>query len=107
MVNANDGPQQYIFSEHEFRRIFPKSRGNLDFILYMHRTKAINNIKTSPLAQALLGILKESKTAVDLSENSTFEFILDKNFALNVRKNEALDNDNAEASTAADSLEVV
>jgi len=105
MVNAHDGPQQYIFSEHEFRRIFPKNRSSLAFILYMHRARALNNIKTSHLAQALLGILKESKTAISLTENSTFEFKLDDRFILHVRKNEIVEN-NVDASSTAVSLEI-
>lgn len=105
MVNAHDGPQQYTFSEHEFRRIFPKNRSSLAFILYMHRSKAVNNIKTSLLAHALLGILKESKTAVSLTENSTFEFRLDENFVLHVRKNQVAD-ENSVVTPSAVSLEI-
>ena len=92
MVNAVDGPQQYVFADHEFRRMFPRNRSSLAFILYMHRSKAVNNIKTSPLAHALVGILKESKTAIRLTEDSTFELILDENFVFHVRKNEVAIN---------------
>ena len=88
MVNAQDVPQQYLFSDHEFRRISPKNRSSLAFILYVHGSKAINNIKTSPLAQALLRVLQQSKTAIELTKGSTFELILDEKFVFRVRKNE-------------------
>ncbi|HYC87055.1 MAG TPA: hypothetical protein VEB86_17600 [Chryseosolibacter sp.] len=94
MVNAEDVPQQYVFSSHEFRRIFPKNRSSLAFILYMHRSKALNNIKASPLAQALLGILQQSNTAGKLTEDSTYELMLDECFVFHVRKNGvAIDKD--------------
>ena len=105
MIKAEDGPQEYRFSDHEFRRIFPKNRNSLAFILYIHRSKAVNNIKTSTLAHALLEILKESQTAIRLTENSTFELMLDEKFVLHVRKNGLADNKDVE-STNAVSLEV-
>ena len=105
MIKAEDGPQEYRFSDHEFRRIFPKNRNSLAFILYIHRSKAVNNIKTSALAHALLEILKESQTAIRLTENSTFELMLDEKFVLHVRKNGLADNKDVE-STNAVSLEV-
>ena len=105
MINAEDAPQEYTFSDHEFRRIFPKNRSSLAFILYIHRSKAVNNIKASPLAHALLGILKESQTAIRLTENSTYELMLDEKFVLHVRKNELSDNKDAESSASV-SLEV-
>jgi len=86
MVNAEDAAQQYVFSNHEFTRMFPKNRGSLAFVLYIHRSRALNNIKTSPLAQALLGILQQSATAVKLSQDSTYELSLDKHFVFHVRK---------------------
>jgi hypothetical protein len=87
MVNAKDAPQQYAFSDHEFRRMFPKNRSSLAFVLYLHQSRAMNDIKGSPLALALLGILKESKTAATLTEESTYELMLDEKFVFHVRKN--------------------
>lgn len=89
MVNAQYAAQQYVFSDHEFKRMFPKNRGSLAFILYIHRSKALNNIKTSPLALALLGILQQSGTAIKLCEDSTYELMLDEHFVFHVRKNSA------------------
>jgi hypothetical protein len=89
MVDAGGAAQQYEFSSHEFTRVFPKNRAGLKFILYFHRSHALNNIKTSPLAKDLLGVLKESQTAIKLGDSSTYEFILDRNFVFHVRKNNA------------------
>lgn len=86
MVNAENSDQQYALSNHEFKRALPKSRGSLSFTLNLHRSRAVNNIKTSPLAQALLEVLKQSKTAAELSENSAYELRLDEKFVLHVRK---------------------
>lgn len=100
MVNAVDVPQQYVFSEHEFRRMFPKNRSSLAFILYIHRSKAVNNIKTSPLAHALLAVLQQSKTAEKLTEDSTYELLLDEKFVFHVRKNEIVDRADVTSATA-------
>jgi hypothetical protein len=89
MIDAEDAPQRYVFSGHEFRSILPKSRTSLAFILYIHGSKALNNIKASPLAHALLGVLQESKTAIKLTADSTYELMLDRNFVFHVRKNDA------------------
>lgn len=100
MVNAADAPQQYAFSDHEFRRMFPKNQSSLAFILYIHRSKAVNNIKTSPLAHALLGVLQQSKTADKLTEDSTYELMLDERFVFHVRKNEPVDHADVTSVTA-------
>ena len=88
MVDSETTPQHYAFADHEFKRLFPKNTGKLAFILFLHRAKAINNIKSSPLAQALLGILQQSKTVVRLTEESTYELMLDDKFVFHVRKND-------------------
>jgi hypothetical protein len=90
MVDAANCPQQYSFSDHEFTQIAPKNRTSLAFILYLHRLKALNNIKSSPLAHGLLEILKESQTAARLTQSSVFEFILDKHFVLHVERNKEI-----------------
>ena len=101
MVNAVTTPQQYVFSGHEFLRMFPKNRSSLAFILYLHRSKAVNNIKTSPLAHALLQVLQQSKTAEKLTESSTYELMLDEKFVFHVRKNDIVDPAHNTSTTAA------
>ena len=99
MMNAGDVPQQYTFSEHDFRQVLPKNRKSLAFIVFIHRSKALNNIRTSPLAHALLEILRQSKTAVALTEHSTYEILLDEKFVLHVRKSENPDDKDVTSSS--------
>ena len=86
MIDANTEPQRYSFAHHEFLRTNPKSKSGMAFILYMHGSKALNNIRTSPLAHSLLSTLRQSKTAMALLEHSTYELMLDKKFVLHVTK---------------------
>ena len=86
MIDAAQGPQEYRFSEHEFRRINPRQKSGFAFILFIHKCKAINNIAGSVLANDLLTILKQSKTAIELTDKSTYEIMLDKKFVLRIRK---------------------
>jgi hypothetical protein len=86
MIDADAGVQHYSFSRHEFRRIIKKGKENLAFILYLRKSKALNNIKTSQLAHALLSTLQQSKTAIELTADATFELMLDNRFVLHVKK---------------------
>lgn len=87
MMDAEEDSQRYVFSSDEFRKMFPKSRRKLAFILYFHRSRALNNIKASILAQSLIDVLRLSKTSASLCNDATFEFILDENFVFHVRRN--------------------
>jgi len=84
MMEATGGPQQYKLSDHEFRRVNPKEK--FAFTLQVFEGGAINNIKTSAVAKDLLLVLKQSKTAMELSQASTYEFTLDRKFVLHVTK---------------------
>ncbi len=86
MVDSADGPQQYKFSNHEFKSINPKEKGGYAFTLRVFQGKAVNNIKTSAVAQDLLLILQQSRRALELIETSTYEFVMDKHFMLHVAK---------------------
>lgn len=86
MVAADGGQQQYKFSAHEFRRINPREKGGHGFTLRVFQGHALNNIRKTPVAQDLLLILQQSRKALELLEASTFEFILDKYFMLNVTR---------------------
>jgi hypothetical protein len=91
MVDSTEGPQQYKFSGHEFKNLNPKEKGGYSFTLRAHQGKAVNNIKDSPVAQDLLGILQQSRKASELMGESTYEFMLDKQFVLHViRKEEVI-----------------
>ena len=86
MVDSAGGPQQYKFSNHEFKSINPKEKGGYAFTLRVFQGKAVNNIKTSAVAQDLLLILQQSRRALELIEASTYEFVMDKHFMLHVAK---------------------
>jgi hypothetical protein len=86
MIDADGAAQHYSFSSHEFTREYPKRKTDLAFLLYLHRSKALNNIKSSELARSLLLTLQESKTVTALTSESTYEFLFDKHFVLHVRK---------------------
>lgn len=85
-----EGTQKYKFSDHEFRCLNPKQKGGYAFTLSVSRGKAVNNIKTSMPAQGLLLILQQSRTACELSEASTYEFIFDRYFTLHVTRQEKI-----------------
>lgn len=86
MIDAAEAPQQYQFFEQEFRRFNRSETNGYSFILYVNSGNALNNIKTSALANDLLLLLRSSKTAALLMQSSTFEFMLDAKFILHVRK---------------------
>ena len=86
MIDSAEGPQQYKFSDLEFRSLNPKHKGKFSFTLRMFEGRALNNIKTSAVAQDLLVVLKQSAKAIELTGVATYEFNLDKHFTLHVTK---------------------
>ena len=96
MLSSAEGPQAYKFSAHEVRTANPKGKGGFTFTLKFHKGSAVNDIKLSVIAKDLLRVLQQSKKASELSESSTYEFMLDKHFVLHVTKTdiqpEILDN---------------
>jgi hypothetical protein len=86
MVDSTSGPQQYKFSDHEIRSVNPRHKGKFSFTLTMFEGRAVNNIKSSALAQDLLSVLKQSAKAVELTGTDTYEFMLDKNFVFHVTR---------------------
>jgi len=86
MLDSADGPQEYKFSNHEFKSVNPKEKGGYSFVLRAYQGKAVNDIRASVVAKDLLGILKQSRTASELMEASTYEFMLDKQFLFHIKK---------------------
>jgi hypothetical protein len=84
MIDSTETPQQYKFSAHEIRRINPKEKGGYAFTLRMHKAKAMNDIRHSPIAKDFLYTLQESRKACELSDRSVYQFVLDKKFVLHV-----------------------
>ena len=95
MISSAEGPQKYKFSTHEVRAASPKDKGALTFTLKVYKGKAVNDIKTSPIAKDLMRVLQQSRKAMELSEASPYEFKLDRSFILHVTK-EDVQNDQAE-----------
>lgn len=89
MKAAADGPQEYKFSSHELKGINPKSKTSCAFDLKVYQGKAINPIKNSEIAQGLLSMLQQSRTATELVESATYSFQLDKNYMLHIERQEA------------------
>jgi len=86
MVGAESEPGRYKFSSHEFHEIQSRQKGSLAFTLSIHKSRAVNNIKASKLALALLSILRESETGRRLTETATYDLSLDKEFVLHVKR---------------------
>jgi hypothetical protein len=86
MISSMEGPQQYKFSAHEVRTANPKDKGGFAFTLTVHKSKAINDVRSSPIAKDLLRVLQQSGKASELSGSSIYEFKLDKHFVLHVNK---------------------
>lgn len=86
MLNAQEEPQQYALSAHEFQALNPRQKGGYHFNLTVAKGKAVNNIKDSFVAQSLLHILQLSKKATELMDEGSYEITLDKGFVLRVQK---------------------
>jgi hypothetical protein len=87
MMIASEGePQQYKFSSHEFKGANPKEKGSFAFTLQAFQGRAVNNIRSSEIAQSLMGVLQQSRKATELLEKETYEFVMDKQFILHIKK---------------------
>jgi hypothetical protein len=85
MLASEESPQQYKLSDHEFKQLNSKEK-TYSFELHAYQGKAVNNIKTSAVAQDLLSMLNTSRKASELMDNGHFEFKLDKQFMLRVSR---------------------
>jgi len=87
MMIASEGePQEYKFSGHEFKSANQKEKGSFAFTLHAFQGRAVNNIKSSEIAQSLMSVLQQSRKATELMEKETYEFVLDKQFILHIKK---------------------
>ncbi|NJN26963.1 MAG: hypothetical protein HC819_13780 [Cyclobacteriaceae bacterium] len=89
MIDAEAEPQEYQFLDHEFKSINAKEKGGYSFVLRVFQGKAINDIKSSALAKDLLSVLQKSRKAVELMDQSVYEFTMNKQFMLEVKQEEA------------------
>ena len=86
MSAAENGPQQYKLYAHEFKAVGQREKSGFTFLLEASKGKAVNNIKTSTVAQNLLQVLQQSKRATELMNESPYELSMDKHFVLHVNK---------------------
>ncbi len=85
MLASEDSRQQYKFSSHEFKALNEKEK-TYSFELRAFQGKAVNSIKSSPIAQDLLEVLNMSRKATELMDTQTFEFVMDKKFVLHISR---------------------
>lgn len=85
MLSSSEGQQAYKLYDHEFRTLNAREK-SYAFTLQAYQGKALNNIKTSAMAQDLLSVLNQSKKASELLSESPFEFTLDKQFVLRITR---------------------
>ena len=86
MMASTEEPQQYKLSGHEFKDVNPKEKGSYAFTFQAFQGKPVTSIKTSEMALGLMNVLQQSRKAIELMETEKFEFVMDKNFTLHVKK---------------------
>ena len=86
MVAASEKPQTYKLFKHEFIALNPKEKSGLHFNLTAFQGKALNTVKQHSIGRDLLDVLVNSKKAVELMNTDTYEFALDKQFVLHVKR---------------------
>ncbi len=90
MSDAATEPQQYKLFPHEFKAVGEKVKKGYTFALHASNGKALNNIKGSAVAQDLLQVLTQSKTASQLMTEATYELSMDKHFVFQVNRKETI-----------------
>ena len=93
MVKSSDGPKEYQLYNHEFHDLNNKTASGYSFTLRMHKGKKVNDTKKSVLAQDLLNVLQNSEKAQQLGESALYEFQLDKNFILHIKREQVEESD--------------
>lgn len=96
MVEADDAPQSYQLSNHEFKALNPKQKGGYAFKIDVSGGKVINGLRGSEVAQDLWNILQMSRKASELLSTTGYQFSMDRLFKLQVSK---LNNQLTETTT--------
>jgi hypothetical protein len=86
MAAAQESPQRYQFSSHEFKAMNPRERSGYSFSMRAYRGRSIDKTRTPFIALELLTILETSKRAIELFDQSVYEFTLDRNFVLHISR---------------------
>jgi hypothetical protein len=90
MSASTQEPQEYKLFVHEFKASGEKVKSGYSFTLEVANGKALNNIKSSSVAQDLLSMLNQSKKATELMSKAAYVLSLDKQFVLRVNRKEEL-----------------
>lgn len=88
MKEASKKPQQYKFLKHEFNDINPREKGGHSFDMELSNGRPAG-VKDSMVAKSLYAVLDQSMTAMELSNEATYEFSMDKQYNLQVSLKEA------------------
>lgn len=86
MLDAASEPQQYKFTQHEFKAMDEKKKSSFGFNLVLSQNKAVNNIKGSEAAQDLLNMLQLSRKGAELMGQHSYEITLDRHFVLHIQQ---------------------
>lgn len=84
MVDAQDGPQSYPLSKHEFTDLAPKKNIVYSFKIDILKLKPLVAIKTSLVAQDFMELIRQSNKAAELTATNTYHLELDKQFNFHV-----------------------
>jgi|GEM_PF-460131 len=84
MIDAQNGPQTYPLSKHEFTDLAPKKNIVYSFKMDIFQSKPLVAIKTSLVAQDFMEMIRQSAKAIELMDTSTYHIELDKQFVLNI-----------------------
>lgn len=101
MVDAQDGPQSYPLSKHEFTDLAPKKNIVYSFKIDLLNLKPLVAIKTSLVAMDFMELIRQSNKAAELTSNATYHLELDKQFNFHVSCTPVVD-ESAEIEDAPD-----
>lgn len=83
MIDARTAPQAYQLFPHEIRSITPKGKSP-GFTLQAQNGRTISRVKSQPVTDDLLHVLSSSPKAIELMQDTTYEFSLGRDCRLQV-----------------------
>lgn len=86
MQEAGSSLQQYRLSAHEFKAIGDREKAGYSFLLKINNGVVKNSITGTAVARDLLIVLQQSKSISALLENAEYEFRLNNDFVLSIKK---------------------
>jgi hypothetical protein len=86
MIDSKHEPKTYQLSEHEFKAMNAKQKGGYAFTLQVSNGRLKNSIKDVLIAQDLWEVLQLSPKASELISQSTYQFVMDRNYLLRIEE---------------------